>query len=142
MWAFSAGKSPASARKSRVTRIWTRREAPRQSLRALVQMHGFNRRCPVSRFVSATAGAQDGYPIISVEKSMLMKTNPAPGRGLMRHYSSADVRDQLKPRHPMGLQVYHTTGSRVHLRGPFPRGNGYQSRPLSDASFATRHRIT
>ena len=66
------------------------------SLRALVQLHGFNSRCTVPRSVSAMAEVQKWHPIIWTEGSRQMKINPAPERGQMRDYSSAGVGDQLK----------------------------------------------
>ncbi|OJJ77998.1 hypothetical protein ASPBRDRAFT_50812 [Aspergillus brasiliensis CBS 101740] len=46
--------------------------------------------------VSAMADVQNRHPIILTEESRQMKINPAPERGHMRDYSSADVGDQLK----------------------------------------------
>ncbi|GLA57838.1 hypothetical protein AtubIFM55763_002995 [Aspergillus tubingensis] len=66
------------------------------SLRALVQLHGFDSRCTVPQSVSAVADVQSRHPIILAEEGRQMKINPAPERGQMRDYSSADVGDQLK----------------------------------------------
>ncbi|CAK96967.1 hypothetical protein An11g06700 [Aspergillus niger] len=46
--------------------------------------------------VSAMADVQNWHPIILAEEGRQMKINPAPERGQMRDYSSADVGDQLK----------------------------------------------
>ncbi|PYH37531.1 uncharacterized protein BO87DRAFT_301655 [Aspergillus neoniger CBS 115656] len=46
--------------------------------------------------VFAMADVQSRHPIILAEEGRQMKINPAPERGQMRDYSSADVGDQLK----------------------------------------------
>lgn len=61
-----------------------------------MQLHGFDSRCTVPQAVSAMADVQNWHPIILAEEGRQMKINPAPERGQMRDYSSADVGDQLK----------------------------------------------